>query len=197
MTTFIKSISHKKNIPDLQKSDNTLETWQDMSDHSLSLDHDFPEGEESMSALLFKEEREEAAVQHSSKDEKTLVDGGDDEYELSSSQLYFQMDPNHHEEESSSATRTLYDYHGDDAKDIDLKSEQSPRRRRSSMKQGLGRRRASLCIGEEIEVDLPGNSTQSYRLMVSVRGFGLHTGTIVRSCGSSSRRKSTVLHKRA
>jgi hypothetical protein len=40
-----------------------------------------------------------------------------------------------------------------------LKSQQSPTRRRSSMKEGIGRRRASTCVGEEIEVDLPGNST--------------------------------------
>jgi hypothetical protein len=151
MNTFIKSIPSNMKIPYLQESNSTLETWHDMPDHS---NHDFPEGEETMSALLFEEEREEAIVQHSSKDEKTLVDGDDDEEEHSF----------YHEEESSSATRTPpYDYYGDDATDIDLKSEQSPHRRRSSMKQGLGRRRASFCVGKEIEVDLPGNGAHVKR----------------------------------
>jgi hypothetical protein len=200
MNTFIKSIPSNMKIPYLQESNSTLETWHDMSDHS---NHDFPEGEETMSALLFEEEREEAIVQHSSKDEKTLVDGDDDEDEHSFSRLYAHVAPNHHhEEERSSATlplrhfvrsddsapwnkafgsshnkkswpqslrimdvaldvaRTpLCDYYGYDAAFTDLKSEQSPHRRRSSMKQGLGRRRASSCVGEEIEVGLMGNGT--------------------------------------
>jgi hypothetical protein len=109
MNTFIKSIPSNMKIPYLQESNCTLETWHDMSDHS---NHDFPEGEETMSALQLEEKREGATVQHSAKDEKTLVDG-DDEDEHSFSRLYAHMAPNHHhEEERSSATRTpLCDYH--------------------------------------------------------------------------------------